>query len=187
MKLYHVSTIPNLKVLEPRLSSHGKPYVYATTNLELALFFGGKESAGDFDGNYGTYNDIPFFYEAYKGALKRIFDGAVCYIYEVDPSTFMEGKTSFKSEVVSESPVKVLNCTKVENLYDYLIQLNSQSKVDLHFYEDTKEYKERIDKHISDRLIRFGILEDQDSGIYKFCEEHFPSIVKRLKDQISKQ
>ena len=44
MKLYHVSKVPNLKVLEPRISTHGKEYVYATTNLEFALFFGGKES-----------------------------------------------------------------------------------------------------------------------------------------------
>lgn len=181
MKLYHVTTIPNLKVLEPRVSTHGKAYVYATTNLEFSLLFGGKESAGDFDGMYGINDSTPFFYEAYEGALKRRFDGATCYIYEVDPSTFKEGKTPFTGEVVSESPVTVLSCKKIENLFDYLSELNAQSKINLHFFESTKEHTEIINDHISDRIIRFGILENKDSKMYKFCKEHFPSIVRQLE------
>lgn len=183
MSLYHVTTIPNLKVLEPHVSTHGKAYVYATTNLEFALFFGGNESAGDFDGMYGINNGVPFFYEAYSGALKRRFYGATCYIYEVDPSTFMEGKTSFKSEVVSEKPVKILGCEKVDNLYNYLMELNKNSKINLHFFEETKEYEEMIENHITDRIIRFGILGKKNSGTYRFCKNHFPLILEKLEEK----
>jgi len=180
MKLYHVSSVPNLKVLEPRISTHGKSYVYATSNLEFALFFGGIESAGDFDGMYGTNDGIPFFYEAYKGALKRRFEGAKCYIYEVDPSNFEENKTSFKGEVVSEKPVKVLNCKVVDNLYQHLLQLNENGKMQLRFFEDTEEYRKMIHEHISDRIIRFNILDNKNSGIYRFCESHFQNILEEL-------
>lgn len=180
MKLYHVSTVPNLKVLEPRISTHGKPYVYATTNLEFALFFGGSESAGDFDGIYGIKNRIPFFYEAYIGALQRRFDGAKCYIYEVDTSTFEIDKTSFKGEAVSEKPVNVISCNEIDNLLQHLLKLNEKDKLQLHFFENTKEYKKMIDNHISDRIIRFGILDKKDSVVYKFCESHFPHLLEEL-------
>lgn len=180
MKIYHVSTVPNLKVLKPRVSTHGKAYVYATTYLEFALFFGGIKSAGDFDGIYGIKDDIPFFYEAYKGALKRRFDGAKCYIYEVDPSTFEKYKTSFKGEVTSEKPVKVLSCKKIDNLYQHLLELNENGKLQLRFFEDTKEYKKMIYDHISDRIISFNILDNKNSGIYRFCKRHFPTVLEEL-------
>lgn len=182
MKLYHVSKVPDLKILEPRVSTHGKAYVYATTNLEFALFFGGIQSAGDFDGMYGLKDGVPYFYEAYEGALKRRFDGATCYIYEVDPSTFEKDKTSFKGEVVSEKAVKVINCEVVDNLYQHLLQLNERGKMQLRFFEETEEYKQMIYNHISDRIIRFNILNDKNNGLYNFCEIHFPSILKELSD-----
>lgn len=180
MKLFHVSTVPNLKILEPHISTHGKAYVYATINLEFALFFGSKKSMGDLDGKYGIKDNIPFFYEAYEGAFKRRFENATCYVYEVDPSTFKEGKTSFKGEVVSELPVKVLSCIKIDNLYKYLLKLNAEDKIDLQFFNNTKEYTEMIDNHITDRIKGFGILKNKDSRIYNFCEEHFPTILSKL-------
>ncbi len=183
MKLYHVSTVPDLKILEPHISTHGKSYVYATSSPEFALFFGGIESAGDFDGIYGIKDNIPYFYEAYEGALKRRFNGAVCYIYEVDPTNFMEGKTSFKGEVVSEKPVKILNSKKIDNIYEHLLELNKESKINLYFYKNTNEYNKKIDEHIIDRITRFNILADKDSGLYKFCKRHFPTIVNKLESE----
>jgi len=185
MKLYHVSKVPNLKVLEPRISTHGKEYVYATTNLEFALFFGGKESAGDFDGMYGIEEGIPFFYEAYKGALKRRFGGAKCYIYECDPSNFEKDRTSFKGEVVSEKVVKVVNCKVIDDLYQHLLQLNDNGKLQLRFFEETKEYRKMIYDHISDRIISFNILNNKNSRLYHFCENHFPAILEKLNGCIT--
>lgn len=179
MKLYHVSTTPNLKILQPHLSSHGKPYVYATSNLDFALFFGGKNSDGDFDGITGIKQGVPYFFEAYEGALKKRFEGSKCYIYEVEASSFSRA-TSFRGEVVSEKPVKVLNCEEINDLYQYLLQQNANGKLELHFFENSKEYKEMINNHISDRIIRYGILNKKNSNIYKFCEIHFPDVLENL-------
>ena len=187
MKLYHVSKTPNLKELKPRVSTHGKPYVYATDNVTFALLFGSNCSFGDFDGMYGINNEtnVPYFYEAYEGAFKRRFNKQKCYIYEVDPSTFEEGKTSFSGEVVSEVPVKVLGCTKVDDLYSYLIDLGIESKIDIREYEDTDKYKEMIDIHIMDRLVRFNILNNKLSPVYLFCKMKFPSAIEKLEKGIN--
>ena len=182
MKLYHVSKVPNIQVLQPQKSTHGIPYVYATSNLELALLFGSSKSFGDFDGVYGTKNGKPFFYEAYPNALKRRFENEECYIYEVDSKTFKRGKTSFKSEVVSEEPVKVLSCEKVDDLYSLLLSLINEGKISYEPYnENCAEYVEMINEHIKDRLISFGILQNKDSMTYKFCKEKFPSLVNELE------
>ena len=45
--LFHVSSTPDIKVLEPRVSTHGKAYVYAIENLVTGLLFGAKKD--DFD------------------------------------------------------------------------------------------------------------------------------------------
>lgn len=182
MKLYHISNIPDIKILQPRKSTHGVPYVYATSNLELGLLFGSSKSYGDFDGMYGTNDDKPYFYEAYPNALKRRFENEVCYIYEVDPSTFEKGKTSFRAEVVSEKPVKVLSCLKVDDLYSHLLSLIDEGRVEYKPYKkDDLEYVEMINEHIKDRLMRFGILQNKESKYYKFCKEKFPTILDEIE------
>ena len=185
-KLYHVSHVPNLTVLEPRVSSHGKSYVYATENLAVALLFGSEKSMGDFDGLYGggSQGRTPYFYEAFPGAFKRRFEDTVCYIYEVDPIDFMEGKTSYTAEVVSEKPVKVLNCTKVEDLQSTLLELAESGELELKFYnKDNPEYVKLIDEHIKDRILRFGILEDKERYVYKFCTWYHTHIIEELENK----
>ncbi len=182
MKLYHISNIPDIKILQPRKSTHGIPYVYATSNLELGLLFGSSKSYGDFDGSYGTKNGKPYFYEAYPNALKRRFENEVCYIYEVDPSTFEKGKTSFRAEVVSEKPVKVLSCSKVDDLYSHLLSLIDEGRIEYKPYrKDDLEYVDMINEHIKDRIISFRILDNKDSRLYKLCNEKFPGIINELE------
>ena len=181
-KLYHVSHISDLQVLEPRVSTHGKSYVYATKNLTVALLFGSNKSMGDLDGIYGggCGDRKPYFYEAYPGFFKRRFEN----IYEVDPTDFMEGKTSYKAEVVSEKPVKILKCTKVENLEKALLDLSKKGELDLRFYEkDNPEYVGVINKHIKDRIVRYGILDKKDQYQYEFCKDFFPEIVHELENE----
>ena len=184
-KLYHVSHIPNLKILEPKKSTHGKSYVYATKFLEVALFFGSDKSFGDFDGMYGGgETQKPFFYEAYAGALKRRFENVTCYIYEVDPKDFKENKTSYSAEVVSEKPVQVLKCTVVKNLYDKIISLYKKGKIDLRFYDkDNENYVTTINKHIKHRLKIFNTLKNKQTNQYKFCKEKFSEIIKELANE----
>ena len=186
-KLYHVSHVADLKILKPRVSTHGKSYVYATKNLTVALLFGSEKAMGDLDGIYGggTERCKPFFYEAFPGAFKRRFEDTSCYIYEVDPTDFEEGKTSYSAEVVSEKPVKVLNCTKVDNLYEKLLELSKQGEIDLRFYDkDDPKYVEMIEQHLKDRIVRFGILEDKEAYRYKFCTWYYPHIIGELEEKV---
>ena len=182
-KLYHVSQTPDLKVLEPRVSTHGKAYVYATTNLELALLFGAHHM-GDFDGKIGTDDKgKPYFYEAYKGAFDERYKGKKCYIYEVKPDTFEMGQTNFKGEVMSSKPVKIINCTEVKDLYDYLDKLIEDRKITLLDYNNNPEYVSRINESIKDRIKLFHVLEDPSGEAYTFCMSKFPTIMQELENE----
>lgn len=189
MKLYHVSKLPNLTMLEPRVSTHKKPYVYATPNLNFALLFGGK-SHGDLDGIYGhkdkEYN-VPYFYEAYQDSFKNRFKNQSCYVYQVDPTNFLEGQTSFKGELVSEKPAKILSCFKINDLYDYFAKLIEKKQFVLKTYDaNNLDYVAELKAHIKDRIVRFEICNDKNSKNYVFCQQHFPDIIKECENELNK-
>lgn len=185
-KLYHVSPIANLDILQPKISTHGKAYVYATKDLDFALLFGSQKSYGDFDGIYGVNNGKPFFYEAYKGAFERRFKGETCYIYEVDPTNFIEGKTSFTHEFVSEVPVKILSSTKIEDLYVYLQEQIANGKLDFHKFSTNKNYQNEIKEHIRERIETWEVYKKPNSRSYKICQEQFPKLLKAIEEHCEK-
>lgn len=186
--LYHVSPTEGLTTLTPNISSHGKPYVYATKNLVVALLFGSNKSMRDFDGVYGggiSEENKPYFYEAYEGAFKRRFENCSCYIYEVPADTFEEGLTSFKAEVVSKVEVPVINCTKVDDLYQTLLKKNEEGLFNLKLYQkDNPQYIEMIKQHIKSRLnYMWKDNSFKDSPLYQFCMEHYPDIMNEFEKE----
>ena len=189
--LYHVSPIGGLTSLSPHVSTHGKPYVYATKNLVVALLFGSDKSMGDFDGMYGggTNNRKPYFYEGYEGSFKRRFEGCSCYIYQVPADTFEEGLTSYKAEVVSKVEVPVVKCTKVEDLYQALLQLNEDGQFDLKLYKkDNPEYVKLIHDHIKSRLqLLWKDNSFKQSTIYAYCLEHYPDIINEYEQELQEK
>ena len=57
-----------------------------------------------------------------------------------------------------------------------------EGKIEYQAYrEDDIEYVHMINEHIKDRIISFGILENKESELYKFCEKKFPEIIDELE------
>ncbi len=189
--LYHVSHTGGLTELTPHVSTHGVGYVYATTNLYLALLFGSYKSNSDLDGIYGITppdengESIPFYKECYKDALKKCFAGISCSIYIVDPTNFEEGKTSFPGEVVSKKPVKVLKEIKVKDIYKELKKAIENNKFGFTPYSNDPEYKEMIRNHIKNRIILYEIYKrEPESNIYRFCMDYYPDILKEVEEEM---
>lgn len=148
-KIYHVSKTENLKVLEPKVCSHSKAFVYASYNIETALLFGGSLwSDWDFiyKRNYET-GDLTFS-ETYPGAFQKAFKGKTCVLYEVEDSGFKQGQTNMWDEIVSENPTTVLKETKITNLLEELNKLENEGKIKIEKYKEGKGYKEKVKKHI---------------------------------------
>ena len=155
--LYHVSSTSNLKILVPRISTHGKAYVYAIENVVTAMLFGAKHS--DFDFIIDTRNDgRPRLSECYEGGFERIFKDKTCSIYTVDRNGFKKGITGWSPEYVSENRVRILKEDHVRDLHNRLMLEEEQGNLSIRTFEDTSEYKTEIENHIKDRLIRFNIV-----------------------------
>ncbi len=160
--LYHVSGASGLRVLKPRASSHGKPYVYAVDNVVTGLLFGARHD--DFDFSIDTdEKKRPALYECYPGAFDTIYTGKACSVYEVDEGGFLAGVTGWSPEYVCDQDVPVRSETRVNDLHGRLLGEAAQGNLTIHRYEHTSDYKKRISEHIVDRLIRFGALDRRTS------------------------
>ncbi|MCL2621428.1 MAG: hypothetical protein FWD32_00105 [Firmicutes bacterium] len=177
MKIYHVSKTTDLKFIEPRISTHSKPWVYAINNLTTALIFGAQKD--DFDFILGiNKKGQTVLEETYPNAFEIIYKEKACSIYELENSGFCEDKTSWKAEIVSENKTKVIRETKINDLKSVLENEIKKGNLVLNKFENTKEYKTKVSKHITDRLIRFNIL---DKEIRPSIQEHFGEIIKQLQ------
>ena len=180
--LYHISNVHGLKILEPRISTHGQAYVYAVDNLTIGLLFGAKKD--DFDFIIDTdESGNPKIYECYKNAFREIYKGVACSIYEVENLGFIKGITGWDPEYVNKEKVKILNEIIVNDLYKRLLKERDNGNLIIHRYEDSMEYKRMISNHIVDRLIRFNVLDK--SKIDDRIMDRYVKIINILQEAVS--
>ncbi len=176
--LYHVSGTSGLKILQPRLSSHGKPYVYAVDNFVTGLIFGAKHDDFDFM-ILEDEADKPEIYECYAGAFDEVFKGKRCSVYEVSEDDFCRGATNWGPELVCNHAVPVLWETVVPDLHGALLEEEARGTLLIHRYEDALPYKKRISEHIVDRLIRFDALPRLEAD--ERFQKHYKDMILALR------
>ena len=176
--IYHVSCTHGITTLTPKLSTHKRAYVYAIDNLITGLLFGAKHD--DFDFLISTdENGRPFIYECYPQAFQKIYQGISCSIYELKEEGFMRGMTSWDPELVSETEVYVQKEIVVSDLYQKLLDEESNGNLVINRYRNNLAYKKMISQHIVDRIIRFDILEGNWEKDSRF-ELYYKGIIKAL-------
>lgn len=156
--LYHVSSTPGLTVLEPRVSTHGKAWVYATPSLLTGLLFGTRQD--DFDLRISTLDDgRTEVCECYPDALQRVFSGKACTVYEVPDTGFLRGQTSWDVEWVCDRAVPVASSWAVPDLYARLLEEEAAGRLVLRRWSEDAAYRAMIAEHVVDRLIRFDAMD----------------------------
>lgn len=143
MKLYHGSNIGNIKVLEPKLADHERPYVYLTTLEVVAAFYlcnGVEKPYYWFPYGFAKESAIPIYHELYPNALKEVSQGVRGYIYEVevDESQIIPFKNIPCARLATE-PVQVTECVEIENAYDWFMEYVEQGKMKIGRFEDKTE------------------------------------------------
>ena len=177
--LYHVSPTAGIKVLQPRVSTHGKEYVYAIENMVTGLLFGAKKDDFDFF-LYTNGRGIPGIYECYPGALKSVYQGKKCSVYVLNEDGFLRNKTSWSVELVCEKEVPVVEEIVIDDLYNRLLEEEQEGRLVIHRYEYNAEYRKIIAGHIVDRLIRFQIDLNRITEIDSRFSAYFKGIVAEL-------
>lgn len=174
--LYHASRTPGLAVLEPRVSTHGKPYVYAVDSAVTALLFGAPKD--DFDLLTDAQNGVPVVWECRPNALRAVYAGKRCSLYTVAEDGFLAGQTGWAPERVCETPVRVASEERVPDLYDWIDAARRRGACVLHRFRADAEYHAFLLGEFRERIAAFGLTERAvraDARLAPFWDELYPS------------
>ncbi len=176
---YHISSTKGLTELEPRVSTHGKSWVYALTDFSIGLVFAGRDYLGnkadDKFTKFGvTQDDIPEIFEYYSGCLDEILKNKDAYIYELEDSGFLANQTSWRVEWVSPNKTKVIGEKYVPDILAEIKKLEKEGKFIIHYYENTPSYNEFVRERIENLLDTYYTHCSLNVALIK----HYEGIVK---------
>lgn len=177
--VYHGSPISGLTYIEPKLSTHGKYWVYATKDKSVALVFLQKwndyllnQSIND-DGQQELTERLPNIFE-------EIYKGKSGFIYYLDSTNFLEGKTSFSPEVVSEKREQVMHCEIVEDCYEQLCEMERNNEIILYRYPNRSPHIPLDDSDLIKKTKYFLEHSQDKKGTVDYAIEKHP----KLKDAL---
>lgn len=177
MKYFHGSSIGDISVLKPHVSNHGKSLVYITTNEVIAALYMVKTNWY----SYGFKKDssIPVYTEYYKDGLKDIYENKTGYIYECENTGFTDNPTNIKVALVSEKEVPIINCIKVDNVYDKLLQYEKEGKLVIQRYGSLNEKQlNNIGSMVINEINEFNLVNNFNE-YSAFIKARFPEIWDR--------
>jgi len=176
--VYHSSYTSDIKTLEPVSAVHGVPYLYAAKDPVISVVFmtNKKNNNGDLSYWKGRNPETGkvAIVERYSGAFRDLYDGVSGSVYTLSGDTFVEGKTRWSEEVVSEAQVLVLEETKITNIFDYLKSLEKESRLEIYEYPLRPECVPVNDKDLIVHAFRYGRMD--------VIEKLHPKLFKKIQD-----
>ena len=177
--VYHGSPISGLTYLEPRISTHGKSWVYATKIKTLAILHSQKKNDYIFNESFHSQIQLELT-ERIPNALEEIYKGKTGYIYYLSATNFLDGQTSFTGEVVSEQREEVIKCEVIEDTYEKLLELEMRGEVILYRYPNRPDYIPADDSDLIKSTKYFLENSKDKNGLINYAIEKHP----KLKDAL---
>ena len=190
MILYHGSNTANIRVLQPHLADHDRPYIYMSTLEVVAAFYmcnAVERPYYWFPYGFDKETGVPVYHELYPDALKEVSNGVSGSIYIVDADE--DSILPFKNIPVARlatQPVKVLKEIKVENAYDLFMQYVAEGKMKIGRFEDKTEkaianWHSMVLSYIKEK----DVVKTPDCSYALFVKEKFPSVWRQYEKEIS--
>jgi hypothetical protein len=185
-KLYHGCYIQGLKEIVPRESGHGQSYVYAISTLPFALIFS-VQVRNTFIASWGRLEEhTPYFCEKRPGAFDLFYKNKKSSIYVLDSKNFFQEDNMWKEEYVSKEIEKVLEEIEVDDVKEFLIDLEKKGEFKFIPYEDRKEYFPDIDERAMQDTMKM-IEKYGGEKMLKAIKKWRPDILEEVKSQLNKQ
>jgi hypothetical protein len=181
--VYHSSSNSGLDRLKPRKSTHKEMWVYGTKDIPTSAMFIGRNY--DLICQVGVYEGKPGLYERFEGALEYAYADQAGSIYVLSGETFQEGKTSWKSEVVSEVPVNILKEIPVENALDFLLELEREGKLTIYRYPNIPEGRPKDKGDLVERVIQW--VDDPESQVLKDVKRFHKDLLEDIREPLRKK
>lgn len=180
MNLYHGSNIGGIKVLEPKLADHDRPYIYLSTIEIVAGFY--MVNAVDrpyywFPYGFNRDGNVEY-HELYPNALKEASEGRRGFLYtaEADENDIIPF-TNIPCARLGIAPIKVISCIEIDNCYRWLIEQEKEGAFKICKYEDKsgremQSWFEKIYSYINEKNMK----DAPDCSYAMFVKQKFPDI-----------
>ncbi len=174
-KVYHGSSTGGIKVLEPRVKTHLKEYVYASGNPVIALIFATKHN-GDLDFDLSIKSGKVFFTERREGAFDKYSTPG--YLYTIKGDNFKHVDNLWEGEVVSETEEEVESCEYIENILDKLYEYANNNLIIINRYPNKPPFIPQDDSDLVDKYIGFEKMGHK--GAVDSLINYFPSLKEKV-------
>lgn len=186
MYYFHASQTPGLTMLEPRVSNHGKPLIYASCKRENVLVYLSnavekhcREVGFDHPGpwrkwaSYGFQNGLLVLEEYWPDATRETYAGVGGYIYTVEGN--FTPQADIPHAFTSPEPARVVACEPVKDAYQALLQAQKEGKILLTHYADNSEKMLRWLEKITQQEYE----QTKDAPEYqRFLMDKFPHFIR---------
>lgn len=178
---YHSSPVSGLEKLLPKVSAHGKSYVYATDKRVISLIFGAKHH--DFLLEIFTKDGLPYIVECGENLFDKIFKNKCCSIYTLEDSGF-EHKTSWSAEVVSPNVTNIIKEEKIDDIYSALYEYINSGELVFIKYCNEKSFQEQLKKYITEKIEDYfpnDEIYNIPPEIYDLHKDVIENMIKKIK------
>lgn len=185
MKVYHSSTIRDIKIFKPTISSHGKAYVYACKDPVMsALFLSGI--GGDFTCKVGRdpeTNQV-FLCERFQGAIELRYKNKKGSLYTLSNESFLENKTPWQEEVVSEKALVPLEEIYIDDAKTYLKSLEKKGLLKIYEYPNRPSSMHDGDEDLIMRGVKWTRVHGQ--RILDQIKRYHPHLLDKVLNALEK-
>lgn len=167
------------------MSTHQKPWVYATPKIAIAATYLGDNY--DFICQTGPVNEDPYIYEQFEGALKHAYKGKKGAIYTLPSKSFRQEPSLLSGELISEKPVKVLKEVVILDALEFLLELEKEGKLKIYYYPDKPKHVPQDKGGIISRAIAWSF-DHYNSNKRDYyldeIEKYHPDILKQVAKEL---
>lgn len=188
MYYFHASQTPDLTLLEPRVSNHGKPLIYASCKRENVLVYLSnavekhcREVGFDHPGpwrkwaSYGFKNGLLVLEEYWPDATRETYQGVSGYVYTVEGA--FTPQADIPDAFTTGEPAGVLACEFIPDAYEALLQAEKEGKLLLKSYADNSEKTLRWLEQIT--LAEYEEAADHPE-YQRFLLDKFPDYLQKI-------
>lgn len=176
--LYHGSAIQNLTKIKPKEAGHNKSYVYAVSELAFAAIFS-VEKRNSLVAKWGRDDKgLPFFCEKTKGSFDLFYKNKKSSIYVLDSARFFQEENMWSEEYISKQEELVIKEIKIEDVKEYLLNLEKGKRFKFIRYEERRKYFPNIDKE--------G-MRDVKKMVEKYGKEKTMKVLKKWRPDLLKE
>ncbi|MFW6283306.1 MAG: hypothetical protein ACOC1P_04615 [Minisyncoccales bacterium] len=179
--VYHGSKISGLSKINPFKSGYNKKYVYAVSDPAFAVIFINRQG-GSLVASWGRLKDgKPYFCEKIKGVFNSNYKNQNGSLYILDKSYFLRKKGFWNEEFISSKEVPVIKEVKINDLEEYLLELEKKGKFKFIPYEKRLDYFPEIDGNIMKDIKKLEEKYSKEKVLY-FVKKYRPDIIEKLSD-----